>query len=259
MNIFKSWLVDKQIANKGIFDNVTIPENTLSSFEEAINRNYAISFSVHVISDGTVVVFADSQLSRLTKKDGYIHNLTAKDLPSTYLLNTAHTIPSLSQVLQLVNNRTPLLIEVISSNKNVGKDEAIIYNYDDDSGIYLSHADNEPDEKEKEKDKDKEDKMKNEDDERDGGEETIADVFNTLKEEAQRPKLPSSHHSISTLASPHFGSFDIEKLSSLKAKLFTHQNKPIICICSFACSQQAYQQAFSKSDNVIFEKTLPQI
>jgi glycerophosphoryl diester phosphodiesterase len=250
MNIFKSWLVDKQIANKGIFDNVNIPENTLPSFEEAINQNYAISFTVHVISDGTVVVFSDSQLSRLTQKDGYLHNLTANDLPHTYILNTSYTIPSLSEVLSLVNNRTPLLIEIVSSTKNVGKDEQRIYNIlKGYNGEYAIHSRN-PYTLEWFK-------------------KNAPHVYRGYIDISRRKqkenttysdtKLPSSRHTISTVAAPHFGSFDIEKLSSLKARLFTHQNKPIICICSFACSPQAYRHAFSKSDNVIFEKSLPHI
>ncbi|MBR4270822.1 MAG: hypothetical protein IKQ31_04040 [Clostridia bacterium] len=249
MNIFKSWLVDKLIANKGIFDNVKVPENTLPSFEKAINQNYAISFSVQVIGDGTVVVFSDSQLSRLTKKDGYLHNLTASDLPNTHLLNTDYTIPTLNEVLTLVNNRTPLLIEIVSSTKNVGKDEQRIYNIlKNYNGEYAIQSRN-PYTLEWFK--------KNAPNIYRG----YVDIPRSKQKEDSRYsiKLPSSSYTIATVAAPHFGSFDIEKLSSLKAKLFTHHHKPIICICALACSQRAYQQAFSKSDNVIFEKTLPQI
>jgi len=136
------WLLNP-IVSKGIFDNKTIPENSLASFEKAIQENYGVSFSVYVISDGTVVVFSDAQLSRLTQKDGYIKNLTAQDLENYHLLNTQYTIPTLKQVLAFVNNRTPLLIEIVSTNKNVGFDEQKILNVlNEYNGKFAIHSRN---------------------------------------------------------------------------------------------------------------------
>lgn len=128
MDIFKSWLVEKFIAHRGFFDNEKgIPENSLIAFEKAIENGYAIELDVHVISDDTVVVFHDNSLGRMTGQDGYLKQLTLNDLPKYKLLNTEYTIPTLKQVLELVNGKTPILIEIKTENVKVGYDESKIY------------------------------------------------------------------------------------------------------------------------------------
>lgn len=128
MEIFKSWIVEKFIAHRGFFDNGNgVPENSLIAFEKAIENGYAIELDVHTLHDGTVVVFHDDQLGRMTGKDGYLKNLTQSDLQNYKLLNTEYSIPTLQDVLNLVNGRTPILIEVKSENVKVGADESIIY------------------------------------------------------------------------------------------------------------------------------------
>ncbi len=129
MEIFKSWIVEKFIAHRGFFDNENgVPENSLIAFEKAIENGYAIELDVHTLHDGTVVVFHDDQLCRMTGQDGYLKNLTQNDLQNYKLLNTKYSIPTLQQVLDLVNDRTPILVEIKSENVIVGADESIIYN-----------------------------------------------------------------------------------------------------------------------------------
>lgn len=128
MEIYKSWLVEKFIAHRGFFDNEKgIPENSLIAFEKAIEKSYAIELDVHVLQDGTVAVFHDSQLSRMTGKDGYLKNLNKDDLPNYKLLNTEYSIPTLEQVLDFVKGQTPILIEIKTENVKVGADESKIY------------------------------------------------------------------------------------------------------------------------------------
>ena len=126
MEIYKSWLVEKFIAHRGFYDE-SAPENSLLAFQRAIENGYAIELDVHVISDGTVVVFHDHELGRMTGHDGYVKNLKAEDLGNYNLGKTEQTIPTLRQVLDLVNGKTPILIEIKSENTKVGADEAKIY------------------------------------------------------------------------------------------------------------------------------------
>ena len=115
-NIFDSWLVHKYIAHRG-FHNSENPENSLGAFLNAIKHDYAIEIDVHLISDGTVVVFHDEKLNRMTNKDGYIFNLTKEMLADYKLKNTSFSIPTFEEVLSLVDGKVPLLIEI----KNPGK------------------------------------------------------------------------------------------------------------------------------------------
>lgn len=125
MEIFKSWLVERFIAHRGLHDENN-PENSLGAFQNAIDNDHPIELDVHLISDGTVVVFHDSTLSRLTGKDGYLKNLTKEDLKNYNLMGTEFTIPTLQEVLELVDGKVPLLIEIKNLDK-VGDLESATY------------------------------------------------------------------------------------------------------------------------------------
>lgn len=116
MNIFDTWLCNKYIAHRGLH-NELVPENSLASFENAIKHGYAIEIDVRPLSDGTVVVFHDETLGRMTGADGFISNYSYDDIKSLRLLKTNERIPTLEEVLSFVDGRTPILIEI----KNMGK------------------------------------------------------------------------------------------------------------------------------------------
>ncbi|MBQ7578997.1 MAG: glycerophosphodiester phosphodiesterase [Clostridia bacterium] len=116
MNIFQTWIVNKPIAHRGLH-NAEIPENSLAAFENACKENYAIELDVRPLSDGTIIVFHDDTLGRMTKQDGYLSNLTYNDIKDLKLNGSSEKIPTLSEVLNLVDGRTPILIEI----KNMGK------------------------------------------------------------------------------------------------------------------------------------------
>lgn len=118
MDIFKSWLVERCIAHRGLH-NDQLPENSLGAFNNAIINGYPIELDVHMISDGTLVVFHDDTLSRMTGKDGYLKNLNKDDLKEYFLAQSKYTIPTLEEVLSLVDGKVPLLIE-IKNNSKVG-------------------------------------------------------------------------------------------------------------------------------------------
>ena len=116
MDIFKTWLVEKYVAHRGLHDEESA-ENSLSAFEKAIQKGYVIELDVQQIADGTVVVFHDSSLSRMTGQDGYVKNLIKEDLSACFLSGTKETIPTLEETLNLIAGRTPVIIEI----KNVLK------------------------------------------------------------------------------------------------------------------------------------------
>ena len=116
MNIFDSWLSTKFIAHKGVHDD-SCPENSLAAFKKAIDNGYAIELDVRALADGTIVVFHDETLGRMTGSDGFISNYTYDDIKDLTLLKTKEHIPTLEETLKFVNGQTPLLIEI----KNMGK------------------------------------------------------------------------------------------------------------------------------------------
>ncbi len=116
MGNLNSWLIEIPIAHRGLHDKQA-PENSMSAFKNALDAGYAIELDVRLLSDGTVVVFHDDSLARMTGNDGYIKFLTKSDLERLTLADSQEKIPTFEEVLKLVDGKTPLLIEV----KNEGK------------------------------------------------------------------------------------------------------------------------------------------
>ena len=116
MDLFNSWLVETPIAHRGLHDK-DHPENSISAFGRAIDEGYPIELDVQLIADGTVVVFHDESLSRVTDNDGYIKFLNKSDLDILTFKDSKEKIPTFEEVLKFVDGRVPLLIEI----KNQGK------------------------------------------------------------------------------------------------------------------------------------------
>jgi len=116
MDIFNSFIVGKYIAHRG-YHTETAPENSLAAFQNAIDAGFAIELDIQRLSDGTIVVFHDSSLSRMTGKDGYLKMLKKTDLKKYKLKGSEEHIPTFKEVLKLVDGKVPLLIEI----KNDGK------------------------------------------------------------------------------------------------------------------------------------------
>ena len=85
-------------------------ENTLASFEKAINLNVdGIELDVHVSLDGEVMVIHDETIDRTTTSTGLVKNLSSTTLKS-------YGIPTLMEVLNLINNKLLVNIELKSNN-----------------------------------------------------------------------------------------------------------------------------------------------
>ncbi len=125
MDLFKTWLVEDYIAHRGLHDDKA-PENSLLAFENAIKQGYPIETDVHQISDGTLIIFHDNSLQRMTGQDGYVKNLKKEDLEKIKLSGTDQKIPTLDEFLKFVDGRTPILLEIKNTNK-VGELESALY------------------------------------------------------------------------------------------------------------------------------------
>lgn len=108
-----AWLTSRPIAHRGLHDmNRQRWENTLSAFAAAVERGYAIECDVHRAADGVPVVFHDEELKRLTGREGRVWQHTAAELTGLSVGGTGDHIPSLSEVLALVDGRVPVIVEL---------------------------------------------------------------------------------------------------------------------------------------------------
>ena len=94
------------------------PENSLSAFSRAVKAGFPIELDVRPIDDGSVVVFHDDGIKRMTNRDGYVCKLSKSDLAEIRLAGSDERIPYFSEVLELVDGRVPILIEIKNSNSN---------------------------------------------------------------------------------------------------------------------------------------------
>lgn len=104
------WLYNKYIAHRGYF-NKLVPENSLKSFQSAIDNGYAIEFDIQLLKDDTIIVFHDDDLSRMTNKSKIISECIYSDIEGIKLLNTNECIPTLKETLDLIDGKIPLMIE----------------------------------------------------------------------------------------------------------------------------------------------------
>ena len=93
-----------------------IPENTPAAFEAAIARGYGIELDVRLSADGKAVVFHDSTLKRLAGRSERVSSLTAQELSQISLTDSDQTIQPLRAVLETINDRAPVLIELKSDS-----------------------------------------------------------------------------------------------------------------------------------------------
>jgi len=107
------FLLERAIAHRGLH-NAALgqPENSRVAFRAAAEAGYAIELDVRLSGDGGVVVFHDAGLSRLTGTRGAVAQTTAAELSRLTLLDTEETIPSLGDVLALVDGRVPVVVEM---------------------------------------------------------------------------------------------------------------------------------------------------
>ncbi len=120
-----NWYTKYKIAHRGLH-NDTMPENSLTAFQNAIDHGFAIELDLRLLDDGTVVAFHDGNLKRMCGVNFRIEDLTKKDLPYFNLDNSAQHIPTLKEILDLVDNQVPLMIE-LKPNKNRKKFAEAVY------------------------------------------------------------------------------------------------------------------------------------
>ena len=93
-----------------------IAENTLESIQKALDLNVdGVEIDVYQCSSGEIMVFHDKKLNRLTKHNGLIEETTFEEL-NNILVAKKYKIPTLEQVLELIDGKILLNIELKGKN-----------------------------------------------------------------------------------------------------------------------------------------------
>jgi len=122
-----AWLENTLIMHRGFHDNnQSLPENSLAAFAAAIEGGYIIELDVSMTKDKQLVVFHDKKLKRVFGVDKYLSEVTYEELSQYRLFDTEERVPLFSEVLDFVDGRVPLLIE-IKNEGTVGEMERLVY------------------------------------------------------------------------------------------------------------------------------------
>lgn len=106
-------------AHRGLHSkDKTIPENSMSAFTKAIEAGYGIELDINITTDNKVVVFHDDTLQRICGVDKAISDCSYDELTEYRLLETEEKIPLFSEVLELVDGRVPLVVELKHTKRN---------------------------------------------------------------------------------------------------------------------------------------------
>ena len=100
------------IAHRGIYNNITIYENSLDAIMYAVKNNLSVSIDVRCTND-EIIVFSDKDGTRFLKLKDDINTLSKEELD--YISN--YNIPKLVDVLNSVNGRVPILINIYYDDK----------------------------------------------------------------------------------------------------------------------------------------------
>jgi glycerophosphoryl diester phosphodiesterase len=110
-----AWLTARPIAHRGLHDRAGgVIENSMSAFRAAVAGGFAMECDVQPSADGEAMVFHDYSLDRLTGASGRIDGQPARTLAATALTDSDDTIRPLGELLDMVGDRAPVVVEIKS-------------------------------------------------------------------------------------------------------------------------------------------------
>ena len=105
---------NKYYLNKGLYDNKNIFENTIEAIKMGLNTHNGLYLTVRETKDHILVIYEDSNLSRLHNMKDKISDTTYEDL--SYL--SFYHIPTLEEVLSIVNGKVDIILNLKIKPKN---------------------------------------------------------------------------------------------------------------------------------------------
>lgn len=88
-----------------------VPENSMTAFKKAVELGYGIELDIRETKDNQIIVFHDDNLKRMCGLNKLVEDLTLSELKDLKLSNTSEVIPTLKEVLALVDGAVPILVE----------------------------------------------------------------------------------------------------------------------------------------------------
>ncbi len=107
-------------AHRGLHGGARV-ENSEGAIAAAVAQGFGVELDVQLSRDGEAMVFHDYELDRLTRMKGPVAGRSAAELQALALEGSGEPIPNLSQILASIAGRAPVLVEVKSHRRKVGR------------------------------------------------------------------------------------------------------------------------------------------
>lgn len=109
----KAPYVGHNFAHRGLYDNDSpAPENSLAAFDAAMEAGYGCELDVQFTKDKKLIVFHDNDYKRVCGVDKKVWELTYDEITDLRLCGTEQYIPTFREVLNTVDGRRPLIVEI---------------------------------------------------------------------------------------------------------------------------------------------------
>ena len=113
--------LDRPFAHRGLHDrSIGVVENSRAAIMAAVEAGYGVEMDIQMSADGEAMVFHDYKMERLTGLDGFARTRSAQELSLIKLKDSDEGVPTLAEVLALVDGRAPLLIEIKDQHLALG-------------------------------------------------------------------------------------------------------------------------------------------
>ncbi|MBQ8523328.1 MAG: glycerophosphodiester phosphodiesterase [Clostridia bacterium] len=106
------------IAHRGIHDDESTAENSLGAFAKAVNAGLPMELDVRLTKDMVPVVMHDRNVQRVCGVSANVDELTASELAELTFIEGGEHVPTLAEVLSLVDGKVSLLIELKGSDRS---------------------------------------------------------------------------------------------------------------------------------------------
>ena len=105
-------LLKCRYAHRGLHSKPAIAENSMTAFRLAVEEGFGIELDVHLTRDNNLAVIHDASLKRTCGIDLQIEEMDLKDTKLYFLEESQDTIPDFEEVLEMVDGRVPLIVEL---------------------------------------------------------------------------------------------------------------------------------------------------
>ena len=108
-----SWLYNGYIVHRGFHDGSSdCPENSMASFDRAIKEGFAIELDIRMLKDNKIIVFHDDNFKRMVGYNKNVSYCKYRAVKKLKLMDGKERVPLLGDVLEQVNGKVPLLIDI---------------------------------------------------------------------------------------------------------------------------------------------------